>query len=737
MPCHWMEQTPSTKRRIIFYRVLFFVQLAVGITYIQYRARRTIAIFDRSRTVPYMIYQIFFLVLESISISSVIFEILEVWNICKRNCIDLKQIPSNLIKSHFTHPSHLRLNSDQAKYPSVGVFIPCYNEEVDLVRQTVLGALNIEYPKQLLRVYLCDDGQDSLKKAMISKLARHHKNLFYITRPEHTHAKAGNLNYALEGTHSDLVATLDADFVPRPNFLQRLVPYYFIWNPDEELYEFNETLAVVQTPQHYRNLSPYDSDPLDQRSTFFFEIILPGKDWFNASTMIGTNNLLSRKALRKASYYPYYSITEDTAMTLKFHSLGYRTYFVNESLATGLATTSLWSNLRQRARWLKGDWQVLFSKNGPLFVKGLTIAQRLLYLHMGFGRFTSIVFLLYDIATVALLVVGVTPLDVRYPIIFIIHIGSLLLIQVLTHLFLTAGGKGLKKSESGYLAFEAIFRYTTVKGLFISLFRGQKLVFKVTEKAVAHNKDTDSDEAGEETEEDTDDSAPTSASTTNTEGLDDSFTALQLSESVPTDSPEPSASSISGHHTPHVEQRSEIEDSIDPNADARSEEANTDQPRRRKRTTQEVAERRRDIWKNLKRVWFNMLTATVLIFAIVWGILNTATVNVVDTRNDRTVGNHDLFPMAMAIGFAASNLLPHLLAIYLCFVPYVSGWMMTDLVHGRCDQYAVHPRSGKLFVPWSFILLLMFSRMTLVFGSLTFLLVYSILYPNTPTIGLP
>lgn len=424
-------------------------------------------------------------------------------------------------------------------------------------------------------------------------------------------------------------------------------------------------------------------------------------------------------------------------MTLKFHSLGYRTYFVNESLATGLATTSLWSNLRQRARWLKGDWQVLFSKNGPLAVKGLSMAQRLLYLHMGFGRLTSIVFMLYDLATVALLVGGVTPLDVKYPIMFIIHIGSLLFIQVLTHLVLTAGGKGLKKSESGYLAFEAIFRYTTVKGLFISLFRGKKLAFKVTEKTVAHTKSTESDQSGDETEEDLEDSVPISGSTTITEGFDESLSALPLSDSLPASSPEPSSGSVSDGLRQDVQRRDDVEANNQQNVDSDSEDTGNGRRRRRQSTAEEVVERRRDIRKNLKRVWFNILTATVLIFAIVWSILNTTTVNVVNIRNDTTVGNHDLYPMAMAIGFAASNLLPHLLAIYLCFVPYVSGWVLTDLVHGRCDQYAVHPRTGKLFVPWSFILLLMFSRMALVFGSLTFVLVYSILNSDTPTIGLP
>ncbi|KAI0567312.1 CesA-like Cellulose synthase (UDP-forming) family GT2 [Gracilaria domingensis] len=335
MAAHWMEQTRRSKWVSIFRRVSYLLQFIATVAYLQYRARRTIGIFDRSQLAPYLTYQIFFFIMECVCAIPILIQLLQVWNVCRRNCIDFKQIPTELIKSYSASKSADQLESGPYTFPSVGVYIPCYNEEVSLVHRTVLGALRIDYPRHRLNVYLCDDGQDEEKQNMISKLKSRYPNVFYITRPEHNHAKAGNLNHALQHTECDLVVTLDADFIPRPHLVQRLMPYYYVWNAESGLYEFNERLAVVQTPQHFRNLSPHDSDPLDQRSLLFFDVIQPGKDWFNASTMVGTNNLISRAALQEADYYPYYSITEDTAMSLKFHSLGYRTYFVNESVATG------------------------------------------------------------------------------------------------------------------------------------------------------------------------------------------------------------------------------------------------------------------------------------------------------------------------------------------------------------------------------------------------------------------
>ena len=43
-------------------------------------------------------------------------------------------------------------------FPTVDIFIPTYDEPVDLVKQTAIGAVNMVYPHQKLNVFICDDG---------------------------------------------------------------------------------------------------------------------------------------------------------------------------------------------------------------------------------------------------------------------------------------------------------------------------------------------------------------------------------------------------------------------------------------------------------------------------------------------------------------------------------------------------------------------------------------------------
>jgi cellulose synthase (UDP-forming) len=80
----------------------------------------------------------------------------------------------------------------------------------------------------------------------------------YVRRSEHTHAKAGNMNHALElmareidagAEPVDVVAVLDRDHVPLPRFLSATLG----WFDDPEI-------ALVQAPQTSYNSGAFDDD---------------------------------------------------------------------------------------------------------------------------------------------------------------------------------------------------------------------------------------------------------------------------------------------------------------------------------------------------------------------------------------------------------------------------------------------------------------------------------------------
>jgi Glycosyltransferases, probably involved in cell wall biogenesis len=93
------------------------------------------------------------------------------------------------------------LISDFKCWPDVDIYIPTYNEPLSVVRSTVIASLTIDWPEDKLHVYLLDDGTRDEFRAFAAQLGAG-----YITRTEHSHAKAGNLNHAMTQTNGEYIA---------------------------------------------------------------------------------------------------------------------------------------------------------------------------------------------------------------------------------------------------------------------------------------------------------------------------------------------------------------------------------------------------------------------------------------------------------------------------------------------------------------------------------------------------
>ena len=200
----------------------------------------------------------------------------------------------------------------------------------------------------------------------------------YLRRDDRRHAKAGNLNHALEVIDADVVGVLDADHVPRPDFLTATLGYF-----DDPL------VALVQTPQDFYNLRSFEHSRTASRDGFneqslFYRAILAGKNRWKAAFWCGTNALLRVSALKDVGGVATGTVTEDIHTTILLHAKGWRTAYHNEVLARGLAAASAGQDLLQRHRWGTGAMQVLRTDN-PLTVKGLSVAQRLAYAFTLFG----------------------------------------------------------------------------------------------------------------------------------------------------------------------------------------------------------------------------------------------------------------------------------------------------------------------------------------------------------------
>ena len=257
----------------------------------------------------------------------------------------------------------------RSEWPRVDVFIPTYNEPLDVLERTIVGALALDYPRDKLTVYVLDDKRrDWLKDYCAQKGAIH------VTRPDNAHAKAGNMNNGLKVATGDFIAIFDADFVPYRHFLRRTLPFFQ-----------DSTIGIVQTPQHFFNKDPVQANlslekvwPDEQR--LFFDEMAASRDAWDVSFCCGSCSIARRGALDAIGGFPHDSITEDLLTTLAMLNVGYKTRYLNERLSMGLAAENLKGYFVQRGRWCRGGIQTIYLHNGPLRGPGLTLFQRLMFL---------------------------------------------------------------------------------------------------------------------------------------------------------------------------------------------------------------------------------------------------------------------------------------------------------------------------------------------------------------------
>jgi cellulose synthase (UDP-forming) len=73
----------------------------------------------------------------------------------------------------------------------VDIFVPTYNEDLNVVKNTIYASQGIDWPKDKLNIWILDDGGREEFRQFAKDVGVH-----YIARTTHEHAKAGNINNA-------------------------------------------------------------------------------------------------------------------------------------------------------------------------------------------------------------------------------------------------------------------------------------------------------------------------------------------------------------------------------------------------------------------------------------------------------------------------------------------------------------------------------------------------------------
>ena len=271
----------------------------------------------------------------------------------------------------------------------IDVLIPVCGEDVEMVEATLRAALAIEYPHCTT---VLNDGRiaGSENWREIELLCSAY-GVRCLTRTTGTPGKAGNLNAALPATVGEFIVVLDADHLARPELGEMLLGY------------FNDPKIALVTSRQCFKLDR--EDLLGHQEALFYSSIQPAKDRDNASFSCGNGVAYRRAAIEELGGFSEWNLVEDLYTTYELHARGWRSAYLGVPVSVGTAPATAAEMASQRLRWATDSLRIFFWDN-PLLKRGLTLRQRLHYLHTTGWYLVAAAHVIFLVSPIASILLG-------------------------------------------------------------------------------------------------------------------------------------------------------------------------------------------------------------------------------------------------------------------------------------------------------------------------------------------
>ena len=237
------------------------------------------------------------------------------------------------------------------KYPSVTIIVPCFNEG-KTIEKTVESILALNYPKSALSIFVVNDGSTDNTKEVLKKYEGHPNiKTFSIENG----GKHNALNFAIEKTHSEIVACIDADSFVDPQSLRRLIRRF----EDPEITAVTATIKITKPESYLQHI---------QKMEYFCTAFL----WRTLSAMNaqyvtpGPFSAYRLEVLKKIGGFRQGHQTEDLEIGLRLLKQGYKIRNAETAYVYTTVPATFMTLYRQRVRWSYGflnnmiDYRKLF-----------------------------------------------------------------------------------------------------------------------------------------------------------------------------------------------------------------------------------------------------------------------------------------------------------------------------------------------------------------------------------------
>lgn len=237
-------------------------------------------------------------------------------------------------------------------FPFVTIQLPIYNEQF-VIQRLMDACCRLEYPRDRFEIQLLDDSTDETTDVASEMVARfaagtqglHPQPVYYLHRTNRYGFKAGALEEGLRVAKGELIAIFDADFVPPPDWLYKVVHHFA-----------DPTVGMVQTRwthlnRNYSFLTQVEAILLDGH----FVLEHGGRSragvFFNFN---GTAGMWRRQAIKEAGGWQHDTLTEDTDLSYRAQLRGWKFKYLQDVECPAELPIEMTAFKTQQARWAKG-----------------------------------------------------------------------------------------------------------------------------------------------------------------------------------------------------------------------------------------------------------------------------------------------------------------------------------------------------------------------------------------------
>ena len=234
--------------------------------------------------------------------------------------------------------------------PSVTIQLPIYNEKY-VAKRLVDSVCNLDYPKDKMRIMVCDDSDDDTVELLGNVVDDYKKQGFqieHVRRGTRKGYKAGALKHAMKTTDTDLVAIFDADFIPPTWFLKRAIPHFSKPN-----------IGLVQCRWGHVNEN-YSTLTQVQALSIDFHFLIEQKAKSNSHLFMnfnGTAGIWKRECIEDAGGWHTATLVEDLDLSYRAQMKGWKCLFLPDIVVDAELPAQMNGAKRQQFRWAKGSIQ--------------------------------------------------------------------------------------------------------------------------------------------------------------------------------------------------------------------------------------------------------------------------------------------------------------------------------------------------------------------------------------------